>query len=99
MGFFANVFHGVRKVLGKVAPVVKKIGSFIGNNHGAITGLAHGIAMASGNTDLQKVTGVGVALSKMATLGSQNNAFRDGARDVIAYAKSQNRPPIPAPPS
>lgn len=87
----------VKKVLSKVVPVVKGIGSFVAKNHGAITGLAHGIAMASGNETAQKVTGAGVALSKMATLGMQNNAFRDGFRDVVNYAKSQNRPPIPPP--
>ena len=69
------------KAFGAVAPAVKRlgqigysVGKFAIQHHEQLAPLLHGMAMMSGNEGLQKLTGMGVAASKMATMRQQLNA-------------------------
>jgi hypothetical protein len=88
MGFFSTV----KKVIGTVVPIVKKVGSFVAKYHSPITQLAHGAAMASGNQKLQKVTGGIMAASQMATMRQGLNA--QNAKVASAMAANGGRPGI-----
>lgn len=88
MGFFSTV----GKIVGKVAPIVKKVGSFVAKYHSPITQLAHGAAMASGNTTAQKFTGGAMALSQMASMRQGLNA--QNAKVASAMQANGGRPGV-----
>lgn len=73
MGFITGLISGARKVLGRVLPVAKQIGSFIGRNHATIAGVGLGLANLSGSDTLKKIANTGVAVSNMATMRQNLN--------------------------
>lgn len=86
MGFF-SALSKIGKVMGRTVEVGKRIGGFIARHHQHIAPLAQGLAVASGNATAQKITGLGLAASQMATT-------RKGLIDF--YAKN---PPMGAGPA
>lgn len=87
------MWNFVRKVLGKIAPVVKGIGNFVRKNHQYIAPLAMGLAEASGSDTLKKVAGVGMAASQMASMGAGNYLS-----SRIAEYRNRVAPPAQPPP-
>lgn len=75
-----NIWNAVKRGVGQFGDVVKRVGSFVAEHHKPITQLAHGIAMASGNETAQKLTGMGLALSNIASmrqgLNKQNQQYK-----------------------
>ena len=54
---FGLVGETLRKFGDTGANVVRKVGSFVAENHEPLTQVAHGLSMASGNETAQKITG------------------------------------------
>lgn len=77
--FLKRVGHAGKRVFGTVgstlrqwgqtaAPVVRNLAGFVASHHHHIAPLLHGAAVASGHEGLQKVTGLGLALSNAASM-------------------------------
>lgn len=86
MGFFSNLLSGAKKVIGKVLPVAKKVGSFIAKNHGTIASVGMGFANLSGNETAKKIAGVGASLSGMASMRQNLNKNNEMAGQARALA-------------
>lgn len=91
LGFLSRVGKGAMKVLGSFKEPVKRlgqigynVGKFAVQNHSTLAPLLHGVAMASGNENAQKITGGLLSLSKMATLRQNLNAGNEKARAEMA---------------
>lgn len=81
LGFLARVGRGAIKTVGafkeplrKIGQIGYKVGKFAVQNHETLAPLLHGLAMASGNQNAQKITGGLLSLSKMASLRQNLNA-------------------------
>jgi len=76
---FGSVGNVLRRFGETAAPVVRSIGRFVAQHHTHLAPLAHGLAVASGNENLQKLTGLGLAVSNLANtlhkkrLDAENN--------------------------
>lgn len=90
MGFLSNVFSTIGKGIAKVAPIAKKIGSFVARNHQHIAPLAHGLAVASGNQTAQKITGAGLGISNMIGMRQGLNKQNAQAGQARALANKPN---------
>lgn len=84
------MWNFVKKVIGKIAPVAKKIGSFVARNHATIAGVGLGLANLSGNETLKKVANAGVAVSNMATMRQNLNTQNAQAHQARVLAGKPN---------
>lgn len=91
LGFLARVGKGAMKAVGSLKEPLRRIGQigynvgkFAVQNHATLTPLLHGVAMASGNHNAQKITGGLLSLSKMATLRQNLNAGNEKIKAEMA---------------
>ena len=76
---FGGVSQAVRKFGETASPVVRSVANFVGNHHHHIAPLAHGLAVASGHEGLQKATGLGLALSNIASMHQKRRNVNDSS--------------------
>lgn len=79
--FIKSVGKGVMKTVGALKEPLRRIGQvgyavgkYAIDNHATLAPLIHGVAVMSGNTQAQKITGGLLALSKTASLRQNMNA-------------------------
>jgi hypothetical protein len=88
MGFFSSLLSGARKILGRVLPVAKQVGSFIAKNHGTLASVGMGLANLSGNETAKKIAGVGAGLS--GAISMRQNLDKQNAMAGLARAQVGN---------
>lgn len=91
LGFLSRVGKGALKAVGALKEPVRRlgqigynVGKFAVQNHATLAPLLHGVAMASGNQNAQKITGGLLSLSKMASLRQNLNTSNERARQEMA---------------
>ena len=79
--FIKSVGKGVMKTVGALKEPLRRIGQvgyavgkYAIDNHATLAPLIHGVAVMSGNTQAQRITGGIMALSKTASLRQNLNA-------------------------
>lgn len=90
MGFFQNLFSTIGKGIARIAPVAKRIGSFVAKNHGTIANVGMGLANLSGNETAKKIAGAGLGVSNMITMRQNLNKQNAQAQQARMNAGKPN---------
>lgn len=78
-----KLFGVIKQPLRRIGEIGLKVGRFGLANHQHITPLLHSVAMASGNTDAQKISGGLLALSQMASMRKNLNQSNARVADTM----------------
>lgn len=68
-----KAFGAVKEPIRKIGQIGYSVGKFAVQNHAALAPLIHSVAMASGNTKAQQISGGLLALSQMASTRQKLN--------------------------
>ena len=93
MKVFGTIGRIAKKVVGHIIPALKKVGSFVANNHQHIAPLAHNLALASGNATAADFTGAALKASQLAS-GVEGLV---GDRITAMRAQHSQRPAVGVP--